>query len=149
MTIVVHELNTEPVRMKIEVGSKPIMIYALRPYIYKHGSPSGSVYLQIQDALGNKIKDSESISISSLSVANYFHGFYKFLVTCGLSPNTEYCIEMKTTGYTYASNAYIGWCNSFAFKNSFEASYGPPSTGLSAPLALQIWAYEHRTKGDY
>lgn len=148
MRIVVFEVNTTAVRQKLTTGAKPVMVSAIRPYIYKHLAPAGSVYLQIQDSAGNKIKDSEVIAISTLSVSNYFHGFYRFLVNFGFAANTTYYIELKTTGYTYASNAFVGWCSSFDLQNSIGVTYSP-SSGFSAPLGLQLWSYDHVTKGDY
>jgi hypothetical protein len=147
--VVVHELNTAPLRQKILIGAKPVMVHAIRPYIFKWLAPAGSVYMQIQDSSGNKILDSETIAISALSAQNYFHGFYRFLVDFGFAAETEYYIAMKGSGYTYSSIAFIGWCNAWEIKNSSDIGYSAPNTGLSAPLGMQFWSYDHRTKGDY
>lgn len=153
MDVVVHEVD-ETVGLptqKITVGAKPIMVYALRPYIFKWLAPAGTVYMQIQDVNRRKIVDSESITITAISAQNYFHGYYRFLTSAHLRANTNYYIAMKTSGYTYNSNAFVGWANSFALGNTFEASYddtGLGATGIDAPLGLQIWAYKFTQKGD-
>jgi hypothetical protein len=145
MQIVVHELVTE-VKQRILVGSKPKMLYAIQPYLYRHLSPAGSLYLQIQDTNGNMIANSETIAISSLPAGNYWHGFFRFLISAALKANTEYYVSLKSTGYTYGAGAYVGWCNAFEFKNAFPASYGGAS-GFSAPLAMRIWENKFTSKG--
>lgn len=144
MTIVVDELIST-LRQKITIGSKPIMLYAIRPYVYKHLAPAGNLFVRILDANGNKIVDSETIAISSISAINYAHGFYRFLVTAGLAANTSYYIQLMSTGYTYGANSFIGWCRDWEFHNAFPVGYTKIGA-FDSPYGLQLWSYDFLRK---
>lgn len=148
MILVVHELDATFVKQKITIGAAPLLVTAMRPYLYKSLAPGGYVYLQVQDENGRPIKDSEHINVSSLSGSDYFHGYYKFLITVALQPNTDYFVALKSGGaYTPTDTDFVGWCNTYLFKNTgTEASYD--ADGYNAPLGLQIWEYKAISKGD-
>lgn len=144
--IVVHELDSTVVRQQLTTLDKPIYIYALRPYVFRWLSPAGTAYMEIQDSNGKLIRVSESITIASIGTGNYWHGYYRFLVSIALRAETTYYFALKTSGYTYASNAYLGWCNDFDKRNAFGSSYDG-ANGMTAPLGLQIWGYKALNKG--
>lgn len=111
--LLVHELgitggyNNGLVRQCFTVGETRMDITAVRFHLYKHLAPAGSVYVQLQDIGGAKIKDSEVITLASISAANYFHGIVRFLLPASLARRTTYCLELKGVGYTYGAGAHI------------------------------------------
>lgn len=147
MYAVVHELDSAVVRQKITVGGSPLMLHAVSAYVLRFGSPAGTVYLQLQDADGKKIADSESITITNIGSGNHWHGFYRFLMSVALKENTDYYLTMKSSGYSYNASHYVGWCNAYEWKNAFPSTYSP-ATGKNAPLGMRLWGYSFTDKGD-
>jgi hypothetical protein len=121
-------------------------IYAIRPHIYKHGSPAGSLVLDVLDANGKLIKSSSAVTISSISTANYFHGYVKFDISLPVTSGKTYQIKLRGTGYTFSASAYIGWCNDFDLRK-YTADYSP-NTGIDAALDMEIWSGRRPQKGD-
>lgn len=154
MTLVVHELGLVTsfldgrVRQEIRVGDNDLEVGAIRPHLYKHLAPAGSVYLRITDENGGKIADSDSVTITSLSAENYWHGKVRFLISAALRRRTTYFVELKSTGYTYAAGAFVGWCNDYDLRNIHPASYDT-ARGASAPLAMEVWTYGQVKNGEY
>ena len=71
-SLVVHELgltgafgNTE-LKQLITVDDRDLDIVHIRPHLYRHLSPTGSLYMQVQDTNGKKIVDSAAVSIAAL-----------------------------------------------------------------------------------
>lgn len=154
--LVVHELgltgsfgNTE-LKQLITIGARDLLVFAIRPHLYKHLAPAGTIYLQVQDTNGKKIKDSESVTITDISASNYFHGMVKFEIDVALKKNTQYYVALKSGGgYSYASNAFVGWCNDYDLRR-VETDYTTPSTvGVNSPLGMEIWVRKQITKGVY
>lgn len=148
MLLHVHPLVTE-VKQAITVGERPMMVHAISIYLYRHLAPAGSLYVEIQDSTGKRIKVSETIAISAIGdQTKYFHGFYRFLISVPLKADTTYYVALKATGgYAFSELAYIGWGNAWAFKNSFPVTYSAPF-GKNAPLALRVWEQRFISKGD-
>jgi hypothetical protein len=142
MYLYVHELKAATLSQKITIGSKNIDLYAIRPHFYRHLNPSGSIVLNLADANGNIIKQSETISIASLGSGSYWHGYYRMLISAQLKANTNYYIQLVAkNGYAFDPNAYVGWCNDFDFRR-VTADYSP-NTGDRAAIDLELWGYEN------
>lgn len=154
MTLVIHELGLVTsfldgrVRQEILVHDDDLQIGAIRPHLYKHLAPSGSVYLRITDENGKKIADSDSVTITSISSENYWHGKVRFLISAALRRRTTYYVELKSSGYSYDPAAFVGWCNDYDLRNIHPASYDT-ARGASAPLAMEVWTYDQVKKGVY
>ena len=151
MNLVIHELgitgsfgNTS-LRQLITVGTEDLDLYALRPHLYKHLAPAGSLFMRIEDTNQKKIKQSETIAISTISSANYFHGYVRFLIGCTLKKNTQYYVSLHSTGYTYSGSAFIGWCNDFDLRK-VTADYSP-NNGVNGAMDFEIWRYQRLLKG--
>ena len=124
MKILVHELGLTGTyddgrrRQRITVGDKRMDMTAIRLHLYKHLAPAGSLYVQLQDSNGVKIKDSDSVTIASISSLNYFHGMVTFDLEVSLRRNTVYWFELLSSGgYSYAAGAHIAWVQA---QNSLE-----------------------------
>lgn len=139
MKILVEELKTTLTHTATAV--RRMSIQALRPYIYKHLSPSGSFTLSLKQGgstLGSATFTSADIeAIDGVTALNYFHGAYKVEFTDPVIVNRgEFEIELSHSGYTFAESAYLGWIR------EHERIINPfTSTGNDAenPLAVEIW----------
>lgn len=145
----VHELGVDSCAQPWTVGTENQNIAYIRAHIVKWGSPSGSLYLQVQDSAGNKIKDSDAVTIASLPTTNgsYFHGMIRFTINIGLRAGNTYKIQLKSSGYTYAATAFIGVAtdhNGPKYQTADE-----DMTGFGAPLDMEFWVKRPTTKGDY
>lgn len=117
---------------------RDVNLYCLRPHLFRWLSPSGSLYLQVQDENGLKIKNTETLAISSIGPgANYFHGNIQFLIDLPLKRATDYWVELKGSGYTYSASAFVGWC-----PDPTTRSYSNTDA-----LACEFWERKHILKG--
>lgn len=132
MKLVVEELKTE-VETRFEVTAITQAV-AIRPHLYRHGNPAGSLYLEIHSENG-LIATSEQISISSIGTQNYFHGFVRFYISKQLKPGVEYTIKLKSDGYTFSEGSYVGWV-----LDHDRTGYSTDSTiPLLAPFKFELW----------
>lgn len=133
MKLVVEELKTE-VLTHFEVNSIT-QVVAIRPHLYRHGIPSGSLYLELHSENG-LIATSELIPISSIGSQNYFHGLVRFYIAKQLKPGVQYTIKLKGDGYTFSEGSYIGWV-----LDHDRTGYPTDSTiPLVAPFKFELWA---------
>lgn len=148
MKLIVEDLKGQYLEQKILVGTRPINIVALRPHIYKHLNPAGSLKLQLRDASGTLLKESDAVTIQSITDASgdYFHGYVKFTLEAGLLPETTYRLRLSTTGYSHSESAYIGWCRDFDLQK-YDADFTPES-GVSSALGVEIWENKNVVKGQ-
>jgi len=144
MKLVVIELGNSLVQ-KIATGSKAIQLYAIRPHLYRHNAPVGSVTVQVQDMLGNVIGSSDTIAISSIGSGTYWHGYQRFLISTMLQKNTSYQIALVASGgYTFSESAYVGWCNDFDLRK-VPATF-TPNFGTNGALDMEFWETKEFTR---
>lgn len=134
MKLIVHELVTT-LSQTVRCDSTSNVI-AVRVKLYKHNSPSGSLQLQIKHN-SQVIATSETIAISSVSGAAYFHGLIRFYISAQLQAGQTYEITLVPTGYTFSEPAYVGWCADFDF-NTYP-TISPTAHPLFAPLHYELW----------
>lgn len=135
MYLVVHELKTS---LYQEITTtRSMQIVALRPHLYRHLSPAGSLQMQIWDASGNLIGSSASVNISAIGSGNYWHGDQEFTISTELKESTIYRLALVASGYTFAETAYMGWVNDFDLRK-VSASYSP-NAGINAALLVEAW----------
>jgi len=144
MTLIVEELLTT-LTLEVTTDAKVKQVYAVRPHMYRHGSPAGSVYVEIRTTADAVVATSDTRAITSIGTGTYWHGKSRFVVSAHLAPNTTYKVVLIASGYTFAEAAYLGWANSFDLA-SLEATY-TPAVGFSAPLAVEMWTRRHAPKG--
>lgn len=119
--------------------TKNYNVEAIRPHIYKHGSPTGSLKLQILDSQNEIVAESTEVPISSISDATYFHGYVRFYINVHLKNDVEYrLVVMGTGGYSFSESAYCGACNDFDLQ-TLDRNYTAISNGDSS-LDFQIWS---------
>ncbi len=139
MYLVVSELTTT-IYQEILVGSRDIQLVAIRPHLMKFKTATGSLNLSIYDVNGNKISSSESIAISAISAANYWHGYQRFYISTQLKSATKYRIQLESTGgYSFSESAYIGWCGDYDLRK-VPALYSP-NGGTAGALDMEFWEY--------
>lgn len=113
MKLLVNELKTE-IAQAVS-GDGFAVVEAVRLHLYKHGSPAGSVFVEIQDERGQMIAKSEVLPIESISEALYFHGQIRFFIKAYLQPAVVYRLVLKSEGYSFTESEYVGWCCDFDF----------------------------------
>lgn len=135
MKLIVYELNT--LVSQLVRPTKNTIVEAIRPHLYKHNFPLGSIVVEIQNQDGDLISRSNEVLISDISNADFFHGHIRFDVKAYLQKGIAYRICIKAINYEFSETAYMGVCNSYDL-HSYPSEYSP-SSGGNAPLDLQIW----------
>jgi hypothetical protein len=146
MKLVVHELGIEGTAELIQQVSsdRNTILYAIRPHLYRHNFPTGSLKVQVLDDSDDVVAESETLSIADISPgSNFYHGYVRFYINGGLSKDRTYKIKLVGTGgYIFDESAYVGWCNDYDLQK-YPRDY-TPSGALTSPLDLEIW--ERKTK---
>ncbi|RTL05230.1 hypothetical protein EKK58_08765 [Candidatus Dependentiae bacterium] len=136
MTLLVAECKpsvSQPIR-----AAEPMFIVALRPHLYIHGSPSGTVKVQILDTNNRVVTESSSVSISTLKTLDYAHKYYRFDLSANLSQDTSYKLAVVCEGgYSFSESAYVGVCLDWDNRKS-SVGYSP-STSYEQPLDIEVW----------
>jgi hypothetical protein len=147
MQLVLQELglSSSYLSQKITVGARDINVKHVRPHLYKHLAPAGTVSIQIRDASDVLIATSDAVTITDISAQNYFHGEVRFDVNAMLLKNTSYYIRLVSSGYTYGANAFIGWCQDFDLRK-VGVDYTPAGS-LNTPFLLELWELKRVDKG--
>ena len=141
MKLVVHDLKAEGLFQVVRRNRRTI-VEAVRPHIYRHGFPAGSLKVQILKEDDTLVAESDSVLISSIETENYFHGNVRFLISAYLDKNTNYKIKLTSSGYTYSESAFIGWCVGFDLRR-YPETYSIDNL-LKKPLDLEIWSRSER-----
>lgn len=137
MKLLVFEIQEAGVYQTVK-PTRNVNIEAIRPHLYVHANPAGTVKVQVQDSSGGLIAESTALTIADISAATYFHGKVRFYINASLRKGETYRIAVVGAGgYSFSESAYIGVCNSFDL-STYDASYSP-NVGFNAPLALEIW----------
>lgn len=140
MDLIVYEMK--PQVYQALTATKDTLVKAVRPHIYRHLSPSGSIKVQIKSSDGaTLLGESEAVAISSIeSGSNYFHGYVtlSFNASVWLTAGTTYRIYIVGTGgYSFNESAYVGVCTDFDLRK-YTAAYSY-TTDYQAPLDIEMW----------
>lgn len=139
MKLVVHELSST---LEQELLSdKNTILESVRPHLYRHGHPDGSLQIEVLDDSDTVIGTSNSVPISTIGSQDYFHGYVRFDVNAGLKRDQFYKFRLLTSGYTFSESAYIGWCGDYDLK---KYPYSSPVEPIHSPLDLEL--YERTTR---
>lgn len=139
-TLVVQEVDLEVVQ-EIE-RSTPVNLYAIRPHLYIHNAPAGSLKIQVRDSNGYLVGESETLTIANIKTdagaGNFYHGYVRFLCNIPLMANTVYqVVIVGTAGYAFNSSAYVGVCCEFE-NRKYAVDYSP-NDGTRSPLDIEFW----------
>lgn len=137
MILLVHELSTNGLKQELNILEN-LNVLSVRPHLYKHNNPSGSLKLQLLDENEKKISESSSILISDISNSSYFHGYVRFNCNWQLRDGVNYFIKLVGVGYSFNESSYIGWCSDYDLRK-VNADYSPNDSFHSA-LDLELWA---------
>lgn len=120
--------------------SEPIFVIAIRPHLYIHGSPSGTVKVQILDSNDRLVIESSTIALNSstLKTLDYAHKYYKFDLNANLSADVSYKIAVVCGGgYSFSESAYVGVC--LDWDNTKTSTGYTPDNDFEKPLDIEIW----------
>lgn len=140
MTFWVHECEAGSSLYQEFTASDNMDVVAIRPRLYKHNNPAGSLTVKIKDSNGYQVATSSSVAISDIHStfgANYAHGYYRFYVAANLVSGQTYRVYLENSGYAFAEGAYVAWCTCNDLQR-VSADYSP-TTGLNSPLDFEIW----------
>lgn len=119
-------------------ATSPLIVVAFRPHLYIHGSPAGTVRVELQDASGRTIKASADQTITSLKTSTYAHKYYRFDLSCELAESTSYRVAIVCAGgYSFSESAYVGVCHDWD-QTKTATSYTPEDS-FRKPLDIEIW----------
>jgi hypothetical protein len=147
--LVVEELMATPLKQKLTATENDV-ITALRPHLYIHNSPAGSLRMDIYDSADTTLlKSSETIAISTLKTLAFAHGYFRFNVSWGLVDVTQYTIRLVSTGYTFATSAYVGWVKDVGDSDyrKYAATYSGNTIGYNSAFDLEIWKVTDNVRG--
>lgn len=151
MKLVIKELDGSAAPLqKIATGDEDSFLHAIRPHLYRHNAPAGSVKIQLLNASQVLLKDSELISILNIDVDSgtlglpFFHGYVRFVMNYPLAKNTDYFLKLVGVGYTFSEAAYVGWVNDYDLRK-VECSVSP-NDGWRAPLDVELWEMKRNSR---
>lgn len=138
-TLAVEQLETGQTIIQPITVTRPIVLAALRPYLYFHGMPAGAFKLRLKRST-TTIKEWEFTSSDAREAfggsLNYFHVYLSLVSEAFVIRPGEYTLELSATGYTLSSGSFMGWCKDFAGPTG--AIIGTPNDFTSYPLSFRI-----------
>ncbi len=139
MQLATKQLATSGLLFQPITPTKDINLHAIRPHLYKALAPGGTLKVSVRDGNNKIIKESETITISTISTANYFHGYVRFLISMPLKSGTEYRISLAAAGgYTYAESDHVAWVIAHFDLAKVSSTYNPTAV-FDSPLDLELW----------
>jgi len=142
MKLIVDELGiqgTNEVFQEITVGDSSRFVSNIRPHLYRHNSPSGSLRIDVRDVNDEIAKSSSVVAISAIDPGNdFFHGEIRFDIEFSFRAGETYRIFLVgVSGYTFAESAYIGWCRGFDL-GKYPSDFSP-KVGFNSSLLMELW----------
>ena len=137
MKIIVHEILTAV--SQILTPSENTIVSVLRPHIYVHNKPVGTLKVQISTVDDELIAESNEIDIQTMTTLPYFHGYVRFDVNAFLKANVQYKVSVVAGGgYSFSETGYCGVCNDFDLRK-YETDV-PVTHPRFAPLDVEVWS---------
>lgn len=141
MKLIVHELNTSLYQSMR--APKNVEVGAVRPHLYLHNIPAGSLKMQILTEDGTLLSESNTVAISSITASPEFHGYVRFDISANLKKDNLYrFLLLATGGYSFSEAAYCGWCNDYDLQKYERET--PITFSVQAPLDLEIWSLSRK-----
>lgn len=152
MKLVMKELGLGPVtEQEITSPDSHSMLSAVRPHLYRHNFPLGSLKIALLDSNKVFLQHSNSVNIADIDIDDgplgraFFHGYVRFDIDYPLVANTNYWLRLDSTGYSFSESAYIGWVKDDPDHRKYDALYSP-NLGMNAPLDVEIWARSRKVR---
>jgi len=140
--LIIHELTGSGITQSL-IPDSEVILAAVRPHIYRHNWPTGSIKIQVLDESDVLLAESEVVDIADIGTQNFFHGYVQFNTNVGLRKDTLYKFKVVgLNGYSFSEASYCGVCNDFDLRK-YPASYDL-SEGLRAPLDIELWSKSTR-----
>ena len=137
--LIVHECTPEVFQEIVPLSN--MFLTGIRPHLYIHGAPSGSVKVRITDVNDRLISESAGVSIGTLKALTYAHGWWLFDLNTPLRKGETYRIYITGfSGYSFAESDYIGVCKDWDSEKT-DQTYSP-NDELNAPLDFETWVKE-------
>jgi hypothetical protein len=142
MKLIVHELEVDGVEQKL-TATKNVIVEAVRPHLYRHNFPTGSLKVEIYTLADVLVAESENVDIADIGSEAFFHGYVRFFINAYLEKDTTYKFKLVgDDGYSFDESAYCGWCNSYDLEK-YGKAYSPINS-LRFPLDIEIWERKNR-----
>jgi len=127
-------------------SKKEFNCIAIRPHILKLGAITGDLKISVYDETGNTlISESNTVDISSISSATYFHGVVRFDINVGFKRDTSYIVRLEGTGaYSPSDTIHVGWCRDFDLRK-FDANY-LQNVGYNSAFLFEVWTNDARIR---
>lgn len=137
MTLIIHELKAAGLTQTV-TPERNTIVTAIRPHIYRHLAPTGSLKLELYDDSDVLVAESENVEIPDIGTMDYFHGYVRFYINAYLKKDVEYTIKLVgEDGYTFNESAFCGWANGFDLAKYPITT--TPTNSMQYPLDLEIW----------
>lgn len=138
MKLVVFELLDSSTLEQSMRATRNVNVRAIRPHIYRHNFPSGTLRIQIFNSDDEMVAESETIEIEDIALDDFFHGYVRFYVDAFLKKGEEYrFVLVGDDGYSFSESAYCGWVSGYDLAKYSPVT--PPDTNLKSILDLEIW----------
>ena len=141
MKLIVDELGlgaTNELFQEITVGDHSRHVTNIRPHLYRHNSPAGSLRIDVRDLNGEIAKSSDTLLISAIDPGNdFFHGEIRFDIDFSFRVGETYRIYLVGLTYTFVEGAYIGWCRDFDLRK-YPLGYTPDGP-FNTSLLMELW----------
>jgi len=142
MKLIVDELGlgaTNELFQEITVGDSSRNVTNIRPHLYRHNSPSGSLRIDVRDLNDEIAASSNTVAISTIDPGNnFFHGSINFAINFSFRSSETYRIYLVgVSGYTFGESAYIGWCRDFDL-SKYPKDF-TPKVGFNTALIMELW----------
>ena len=135
MTLLVRELRDED--SQLITMTRDCNLAHIRPHLIRRGFPGGDVKVQIRDANGFLIDESDPVSIDSIGSLAFAHGYVKLDINTPLKNGETY--EIRTVAFNGYSPTVdvLGICRDFDLRK-VVAAYSP-NDGFSSAFDLELW----------
>lgn len=119
-------------------ATKSCDLVAIRPHLYKHNFPTGTLQVLLEDENGKLIASSNVVDMDDLAVLAFAHKYYRFDIFQPIKQGLIYRVALVSGGgYAFSEAAYIGWCRDYDLRK-YQATY-TPNTGINSALDFEAW----------
>lgn len=136
MDLIYTDLDTEA-SQEITMINDCNLVY-IRPHVIKHGSPGGSIKVQVLDENDYLIGESSSVTVASISTFDYAHGYVRLPIDVPLKAGSTYKINLVGhSGYTFSDANHVGFCRDFDLRK-VRAAY-TSNLGADSAYDIELW----------